>query len=363
MSVEEMNISDRENLIKVGFDFEEKDRAATFLQEDNSIKLVKSLIPGVEILPIEEALEKYSWVKEYYGKAFQKINKDFYKDTQGGYFIWIKKNTQVFFPIQACLFIKKEKFSQRVHNLVIIDENAQGYIITGCTVSEISFDSSHLGISEFFIKKGGYLNFTMIHKWQSTNLVEPKTVAIVEEKGSFISNYICLHPVKKVVMYPEILLVGEKAKARFNSLLFAHPDSFLDIGSKVTFKAPSTSAELISRAISDKGEVIVRGHLQSQSPQVKAHLECQGLMLSDKGKIWAIPQLETSYQDVDMSHEAAIGKINREEIEYLCSRTLTEKEAKSVIVRGFMNTDILFLPQVLKKDVERLTQEITKAKL
>lgn len=363
MSVEKMNFSDKENLIKVGFDFEEKDRSATFLQEDSSIKLVKSLIPGVEIASIEEALKKYPWAKEYYGKAFREANKDFYEDTQGGYFIWIKKNTQVFFPIQACLFLKKKKFSQRVHNLIIIDENAQGYIITGCTVSETSFDSYHLGISEFFVKKGGYLNFTMIHKWQDTIQVEPKSVAIVEEKATFISNYICLYPVKKVVMYPETLLIGMKAKARFNSLLFAHPNSFLDIGSKVVFKASSTSAEVISRAISNKGEIIVRGYLQSKSPQVKAHLECQGLMLSDKGKIWAIPQLETSCQDVDMSHEAAIGKINREEIEYLCSRTLTEEEARSIIVRGFMNTDILFLPQVLKADVEKLTQEITKAKL
>ncbi len=362
MPMEKMKF--QEELIKVGFNSQEKERSASFLQEDDKVKLVRSIASDIEITSTQKALKKYSWLKKYYKKAFKEAGKGFPGDTyEGGYFIWVKENAQIFFPIQTCLFLKKNRFSQKVHNLVIVEEGAQVYLITGCGASPQSFESYHLGVSEFFIKKGAYLNFTMIHNWQNSTVVDPKSVAVVEEGAVFVSNYICLSPVKRVTMYPEALLVGEKAKARFTSLLFAHPDSFLDIGSKVVLKAFSTSAEVISRAISNKGEVIVRGHLRSESSQVKAHLECQGLMLSEKGRIWAVPQLETFYQDVDMSHEAAIGKISKEEIEYLCSRTLSREEAKSIIVRGFMNTDILFLPQVLKSEVERLTQEVIKSGL
>ncbi|RKY38438.1 MAG: SufD family Fe-S cluster assembly protein [Candidatus Omnitrophota bacterium] len=349
-----------QSLANAGLDISEKERIASFLQSDDEILISKTLNPGVEILPIEEALEKYPWSSKFYGKSFQILEKDFPKDTKGGYFIWVKKGVHTYFPIQACLFLKKRKFFQKVHNLIIAEEGAKVYIITGCTVSYTSQESHHLGISEFFAKKGAYINFTMIHSWKEDTMVEPESIAILEEGATFLSNYICLHPVRKVSMYPTAVLLGSNSKARFTSLLLASRDSFQDIGSRVIFRAPQTSAEVISRGVSTGGKIIARGHLKAESPQVKAHLECRGLLLSSQGVIHAIPELETNYQDVDISHEAAIGKISKDEIEYLASRGLSREEATGVIIRGFMDTEILSLPQVLKKEIDNLTDQTVK---
>lgn len=245
----EFKEEDKKIISSTGIDLEEKQRIGSFLQEDNIVKLYRSLYPKVEILPIEEAIKEPKF-KNYFGKGFKFLNKEFPKDTKGGYFIRVKENTKIDIPIQACLFLKTKKFYQRIHNLVVIEKNSQVYLITGCSSSNSAQEASHLGVSEFFIKKGAYLNFTMVHSWSETVKVKPISVALVEENATFVSNYVCLKPVKEIVMYPTAVLLGKSARASFNSLILSHPRSFQDIGSRVIFKENFTQAEIISRAVS-----------------------------------------------------------------------------------------------------------------
>jgi hypothetical protein len=58
-----------------------------------------------------------------------------------------------------------------------------------------------------------------------------------------------------------------------------------------------------------------------------------------------------------MSHEAAVGKIAEEEIEYLMARGLTEEEATATIVRGFLNVQIEGLPPELQAKVDQAIEE------
>ena len=116
------------------------------------------------------------------------------------------------------------------------------------------------------------------------------------------------------------------------------------------------SAEIISRAITKGGRIVARGHLKGEVEGIKAHLECHGLILDEGGSIYAVPELEGSNPDVDMSHEAAVGKIAREEVEYLMSRGLSEEEATSTIVRGFLNVKIEGLPPILERELQKMTE-------
>jgi len=354
---------DMENVAASGMDLSEETRSASFLQQDDRILFSRSLMEGIDIISVEEALEKHPDVRKLYGKAFRMVGKEFPGDTKGGYFIRVRAGARVEMPIQSCLFLKALGFRQRVHNLIIVEEGARVYLITGCAASKAAHESFHLGVSEFFVEKGAYLNFTMIHSWREDISVKPMSVALVEEGGSFISNYVCLRPVKEIAMYPTALLLGRGAKASFNSLILSHPGTLQDIGARVVFKSPDTSAEIISRAVSLGGKVIARGHLKSESAGTKAHLECRGLVISEKGTIHAIPELETDLRDVDLSHEAAIGKISKEEIEYLCSRGMTPDQAQSVIIRGFMDVDILALPEALRKEMKDLEDKTLEGSL
>lgn len=346
-----------------GIDFSEKTRSASFMQQDNRSLFSQSLMEGVEILNTNDALKGSAEAKEYYGKSFEYLNREYPPDTEGGYFIRVKKGVTVTMPIQACLFLKSQGFRQKVHNIIIIEEGARVYLITGCSASESAREGFHLGISEFFVNKGAYLNFTMIHNWREDVSVKPMSIALLEEGATFISNYVCMKPVKEITMYPTAVLMGDRSRASFNSLVVSHPGTLQDIGSRVIFKGKNTQAEIIARAVSLGGKFIARGHLKAENKDVKAHLECRGLVLSDQGIVHAIPELETDYRDVDMSHEAAIGKISPEEIEYLCSRGFSSQQAQSIIIRGFMDVDILGLPEMLKKEIESLEEKTLKGNL
>lgn len=354
------NKAQQKFLERVGYSLSEEKRAGSFIQEDDELVTNRSLQDGVEILKIEDALAKIPEARKYYGKAFSLLGKNYPKDTKGGYFIRVRAGKSITFPIQSCLYLKKENFSQKVHNIVVAEPKSKVYIITGCVASEKSRHAQHLGLSEFFVGKDAYVNFTMIHSWKKDVSVEPQSVALVGQGGTFISNYICLDPVKRIKMYPTVILKKE-AKAYFSSLMIARENTFQDIGSRVIFKDKGSSAEIISRAISLGGEVVARGHLKSEAEETKAHLECRGLIVEKKGKIHAIPELETDYRDVDMSHEAAIGKISKEEVEYLASRGISAQKAQSLIVRGFIDTDILALPEGLKKEIDSLADKTLKA--
>jgi len=350
--------SDEESVLaSSGMDATETTRSGSFLQKDSHASFSQSLIPGVEILDIREALEKIPEAKEYYGKAFTSLKRDFPRDTEGGYFVRVKKGVTVELPIQACLFLKSQGFKQKVHNLIIIEEGARAYLITGCSASAAAKEGSHVGISEFFVKKNAFLNFTMIHSWREDVTVKPVTISLIDEGATFVSNYVCLKPVKEIVMYPTSVLSGKGGRAVYNSLILSHPNSVHDVGSRAILAAEDTQAEMIARSVSLGGSVINRAHIKAESPRTKGHIECRGLVLTEKGHIHAIPEMESDMRDVDLSHEAAIGKIRKEEIEYLCSRGFSSDQAQSVIVRGFMDVNILGLPEMLRKEIEGIEEK------
>jgi Fe-S cluster assembly scaffold protein SufB len=350
-------------LIMAGVDVNEKDRSGTYFQKDTAVVHCKSKQEGIEVIPIRQALEKYDWVKEYYWKLVA-VDADKYTaaaelDLHDGYVIRALPGAKSIYPVQACLYLDKNGLQQNVHNLIIAEEDSELHVITGCSTAPHTKTGIHVGISEFFVKKNAKLSFTMIHNWAEDMYVRPRSVAQVEEGGLFLNNYICMKPVRTLQMYPTTHLVGKDAVARFYSIIVGSPGCEYDVGGRIFLKAEGNRAEIVARAISNGGKIISRGDLIGEVPNIKAHLECRGLLLGG-GLIHAIPELRGMVDGVEMSHEAAVGKIAQEEISYLMSRGLSEDEATSTIVRGFLSVDIPGLPAQLKAEIDRAIDESDK---
>lgn len=351
---------DPEELARSGVDVSGKGRSGSFVQVDNTVVHRKALEEGVEVLAAREALARYDWAWDYFWKAVavdtDKYTADVEINGYEGYFLRALPGSRTIYPLQACLYIREPRFVQRVHNIIIAEEGSELHIITGCASDHRVEAALHLGVSEFYVKKNARITFTMVHNWVPGMEVRPRSAAVVEEGGVFLSNYIVMEPVKSLQTYPTAFLTGKGAVARFNSILVAQPGSEMDVGSRAVLSAPGTSAEILSRAITKGGEITARGCLVGEAEGVKAHLECRGLILEGGGAILAVPELEGRVPDVEMTHEAAVGKIAREEIEYLMARGLSEEEATATIVRGFLNVRIEGLPPLLEREMRRMVE-------
>lgn len=341
----------------VGIELDGENRSASFVQADNTVleSKVKAQTP-LELMNTGAAAQKYpELVEKYWWKAvapdMDKYTATTALEKENGYFIRVKAGEKIHYPLQACVFLSHEDQLQRVHNVVIVEDGAELNIISGCASDPAVDKAIHLGISEMYIGKNAKLTFTMIHSWGENISVRPRSATIIEAGGQFISNYVCMEKAKDVQMNPVTRLIGEGAVARMNSILVAPKGSHLDIGGKVILEVPGTRAEIVARTICTGGEIVNRGTLIGKAEGIRAHLECNGLMLADEGYISAIPQLDAYTGNAEMSHEAAVGRIAPEEIEYLMARGLDEDEATATIVRGFLNVNIEGLPESLAKKI------------
>ncbi len=355
--------ADAGKFLQVGVSTDTGERSGTFIQMDRSVVHCRTQQDGLEIMGINQALAKHRWLDEYLWRHISPEKDEITAHAKAapaeGYFIRAQAGVKVAQPVQSCLYIAKDRFAQNVHNIVIVEEGAEMHIITGCATAPHLTAGLHIGVSEFYVKKGGRLTFTMIHDWGENVNVRPRSVTVVEEDGVLVSNYISLRPLGSLQMFPTTYLAGRGAVGRFNSILVASRGSHLDVGARIVLEAPETRAEIISRAITYGGNIIARGDLVGKVAGIKAHLECKGLILND-GLMHAIPELSGHVPGVEMSHEAAVGKIDRHEIEYLMARGLDEETAVSTIVRGFLNVNIEGLPPQLQNRLDQAVADTQK---
>ena len=358
-SLEELPEKYKKDILQVGVDPSGKGRAGSFMQLNQSQICSTCQSESIEMMGIQQAMEKYQWLSDYMWKA---VNVDTDKYTAeaalgepGGYFIRSMPGTKEVFPIQACMFIGDQNIRQTAHNIVIAEENSELHIITGCSTGSDVQSALHIGVSEFYIKKGAKITFTMVHNWAEQVEVRPRTGILLEDNATYINNYILTSPVRTIQSYPTAYCKGENSRVLFQSIMGGQKDSIMDTGTRAILTGKNSSAEMITRAVSkDQSQLYTRGHLAGQSQDVKGHLECMGLVLSDDSMIYSVPELEGSATNLELSHEAAVGKIAEEEVLYLMSRGLTEDEAASMIVRGFLSMDITGLPPELAAETKKM---------
>jgi len=358
-----------EEAYKTGIDLDDATRSGTLFHVDQATiyaKVNAAYEGKIELMDTQAALQRYPWLQDYRLKIVDRGKDEFTQrvaeNFSGGYFMRILPNAEVVFPLQSCLMITERGLEQRVHNIIIAEEGSKAHIITSCLQHFTVDRASHLGISEIYVKKDAVLNFTMIHHWNEDTVVRPRSAALIDERGEFVSNYICLSPVKDLQMYPVAFCNGDGAKASFNSILYGHQGSCLDVGSRAVLNGRGSKAEMITRAIARQdARMIVRGMIEGNTSECKGHLECRGLILDDEAVLQSIPELVARKRGAEITHEAAVGKLSEKEIVYLMTRRLTRDQAVSTIIRGFMDVGLMGLPEALTDEVNHIVDLVAEA--
>jgi len=362
-SVEDISASLREAALYAGVELGEGNSSATYLQVNRSAvyeKIQDAFRGKLEIMAVSEALEKYPELWNYWW-GLVPVDADKYTAfsevcPMEGYFIRVFAHQKIEVPLQACLLLSEESRIQSVHNLVILEEGAEANLVTGCASVRGNEKGVHIGVSEFYLGDNSHLSFTMVHNWGENFHVRPRTVVKMGNNSFYSNTYVLLKPLASLQTFPQAIMEGENADANFQSIIFAKGDSYIDVGSSLLLKEKGCRGNSVSRVCAaDNSQVYTRGRLISYNDEAQAHLECKGILFSKGAEIISIPELEVHGAPRSrLSHEAAVGPIEEEAVNYLRSRGLSREESLSLITRGFLNIDIPGIPDVLRRYIDEV---------
>ena len=256
----------------------------------------------------------------------------------GGSFVYIPENVEVDIPLQSYFRLNSPGAGQFEHTLIIVEKGAKLHFIEGCSAPKYNVTNLHAGCVELFVKEGAVLRYSTIENW-SKNMMNLNTKRAIVEKNGTIEWVSGSFGSKVSMLYPMSILKGEGARAEFTGVSFAGKGQDLDTGAKVVHAAPNTSSTINSKSISKNGGIATyRGSVivNKNAHGSKSMVSCESLMLDNISKSDTIPYIDLKNDDVEIGHEAKIGKISDEAIFYLMTRGLSEDEARAMIVRGFV---------------------------
>lgn len=318
---------------------------------------------GVIFLSIEDGLRQYPELfREYFGTVipiednkFAALNSAVWS---GGSFVYVPKGVKVDLPLQAYFRLNVANIGQFERSLIIADEGAQVHYVEGCTAPSYTTDSLHSGVIEIIVKKNARVRYSTIQNWSKNvyNLVTQR--ALVMEGGTM--EWVDCNLGSKVTMkYPSCYLMGPRAHGEILSVAFATDGQHQDTGGKILHFAPDTSSKITSKSISKgNGRASYRGLLKVHkgATNSRSNVVCDALLLNKESRSDTYPYIEIDEEDVSIGHEASVSKVGEEQLFYLKSRGLSEEEATTMVVSGFIEPLVKELPMEYAVEMNRLIQ-------
>jgi Fe-S cluster assembly protein SufB len=318
---------------------------------------------GVIFLSIEDGLRQHpDLFKEYFGTVipiednkFAALNSAVWS---GGSFVYVPKGVKVDLPLQAYFRLNIANIGQFERTLIIADEGAQVHYVEGCTAPTYTTDSLHSGVIEIVVKKNARVRYSTIQNW-STNVYNLVTQRSMVAEGGTMEWVDCNLGSKVTMKYPSCYLMGDGAHGEILSVAFASDGQHQDAGGKVIHMAPNTSSKVISKSISrGTGRSSYRGLLKviKGATNSRSSVVCDALLLNPKSRSDTYPYIEIDEEDVSIGHEASVSKVGEEQLFYLMSRGLSEEEATTMVVSGFIEPLVKELPMEYAVEMNRLIQ-------
>ena len=318
---------------------------------------------GVIFMGTDEALKKHpEFFEEYFGKLIPPTDNKFAALNSavwsGGSFVYIPKGVKVKRPLQAYFRINAINMGQFERTLIIADEGSEAHYVEGCTAPVYSADSLHAAVVEVIVKKGARFRYTTIQNWSHDvyNLVTKR--ARVDEDG--VMEWIDGNLGSRLTMkYPSCYLVGNRAHGELLSIAYASEGMHQDAGGKMIHIAPNTTSKIISKSVSVRGGRSSYRGMVTVTPSAnnsKSRVECDALILDSKSRTDTYPVMKIDNPTANIEHEATVSKVGEEKMFYLMSRGLTEEEAMSMVVSGFIEPIVKELPLEYAVELNRLIE-------
>ena len=316
---------------------------------------------GVIFCDMDTALRDHeNLVKEYFGtlipahdNKFAALNSAVWS---GGSFVYVPKGVKVKLPLQAYFRINAERFGQFERTLIIAEEGSEVHYVEGCTAPIYTTESLHAAVVEIFVKKGAHVRYTTVQNWSKNifNLVTKRTHC---EENGFMEWIDCNIGSGITMKYPSVYLYGEGARGEVLSIAYAGNDQIQDAGAKMMHFAPNTSSRIVSKSISKEGgRTSYRGLVQVApgATNSSVFVSCDALILDEDSRSDTYPAMRIKENEVEVQHEATVEKLGDEKLFYLMSRGLSQGDAESALVLGFMEPVTKEIPLEYSIELNRL---------
>ncbi|MXY76476.1 MAG: Fe-S cluster assembly protein SufB [Acidimicrobiia bacterium] len=318
---------------------------------------------GVLFMDMDSAVRDHpDIVKEHFGTVippndnkFAALNSAVWS---GGSFIYVPPGVHVDQPLQAYFRINSENMGQFERTLIIVDEGAFCHYVEGCSAPVYTTDSLHSAVVEIVVKRGGRCRYTTIQNWSNNvyNLVTKRAAAYADATMEWVDGNIGS---KLTMKYPAVWLMEPGAHGEVLSIAFAGEDQHQDTGAKMVHVAPNTTSTILSKSIArEGGRAGYRGlvRVEPGAESAKSFVRCDALILDDDSRSDTYPYMEIEESDTEIGHEATVSKVGEEQLFYLMSRGLTEDEATSMVVAGFIEPIVKELPMEYAVEMNRLIE-------
>ncbi len=316
---------------------------------------------GVIFVGSTEGLKEHPEIfRKYFGKViptadnkFSALNSAVFS---GGSFIYVPPGVKVKHPLQAYFRINSENFGQFERTLIIADEGSEVMYMEGCTAPKFETATLHSAVVELVALKGAKIQYVTVQNWSNNvfNLVTKRGLAMEDAEVKWID---CNIGSRLTMKYPGVVMKGRRARGEVISIALAGNGQHQDTGAKMIHAADDTTSNVISKSISlgsgratYRGQVTVPRHLKN----CKNNTECDALLINPTSRTDTYPAITVRGTKNAMQHEASVSKVSAEQIFYMMSRGLSEGQAMSLAVNGFVNDLVRQFPMEYSVELKRL---------
>lgn len=274
----------------------------------------------------------------------------------GGSFIYVPKGVKVKHPLQAYFRINSENFGQFERTLIIVDEGAEVMYMEGCTAPKFETSTLHSAVVELVALKGAKIQYVTVQNWSNNvfNLVTKRGIAHEDAEVKWID---CNIGSRLTMKYPGVIMKGKRARGEVISIALANNGQHQDTGAKMIHAADETTSNVVSKSISvGTGRSTYRGqvHIPKHLKGCKNNTECDALLINSHSRTDTYPAITVRGNQHATQHEASVSQVSAEQVFYMQQRGLSEGEAMSLSVNGFVNDLVREFPMEYSVELKRL---------
>lgn len=245
------------------------------------------------------------------------------------------KNETIHIPV----IITETGVNDLVYNDFFIGEGADVLIVAGCGIHNCGSEKSqHDGIHHFHIGKNSKVKYVEKHygegEGSGERVLNPTTIVDMEENSYCEMEMVQIKGVDSTVR-ETVANLGKGAKIIMLEKLMTHGNQVAKSNMEINLNGEDSVAQIISRSVAKENSTQVFYPKAIGNTKCRAHVQCDSIIM-DNAKISSIPAIAANHQDAQIIHEAAIGKINNDQLIKLQTFGMNESEAEDIIIQGFL---------------------------